>query len=314
MSEQGEIEAQHCEIRLKDGRVFGLATYGDPAGAPVLALHGAPASRLMYEVADDSARAAGLFLICPDRPGYGLSPLDEQPTLIKRVEQLEAIADHLGLERFAIVAVSGGAPYAVALASRLGKRVTAMALVSPMGPIADMYRARGASGNRDLPRSQHWFFTRLPKSGKALSAAAMIAARGFRFSPRLSVRAFSRLLPVADSEILRRPHVQASLIRMTEGGLKQGVAGGLADLQIFSQPWDVDFSAVRARTVLWQGTDDSIVPVKAALWLGRQLPDCSIEIVEGFGHYWIYDNIGAVLGRLALLIREEDQRSRSSAR
>src|SRR5690606_4160388 len=99
------------------------------------------ASRLMYEVSDDSARANGLNLICPDRPGYGLSPPDEQPTLTKRAEQLEAIADHLGLERFALVAVSGGAPYAVALASRVGERVSAMALVSPMGPLADMYRA-----------------------------------------------------------------------------------------------------------------------------------------------------------------------------
>lgn len=314
MSNQSQIPVDRHEIQLKDGRVFGLAVYGDPEGTPVLALHGAPASRLMYEVAHESARAWGLQLLCPDRPGYGLSPADEQPTLAKRAEQLEALADHLGLERFALVAVSGGAPYAVALASRLGERVTAMALVSPMGPIADMYRAREASGNRDLPRSQHLFFTRLPRARTALSAAAKIAARGFRISPRLSVRAFSRLLPAADSEILRRPHVQASLIRMTEGGLKQGVAGGLADLQIFSQPWDVDFRAVRARTILWQGTHDSIVPIRAALWLGEQLPHCSIELVEGAGHYWIYDNIDAVLGRLALLIREQDQGSRSSSR
>jgi len=314
VSNRCQIPVDGHTIRVKDGRVFGLATYGDPEGAPVLALHGAPASRLMYEVSDDSARANGLNLICPDRPGYGLSPPDEQPTLTKRAEQLEAIADHLGLERFALVAVSGGAPYAVALASRVGERVSAMALVSPMGPLADMYRARGAAGKRDLPRRQHWFFTRLPKARTALSSAAMIAACGFRISPMISVRAFSRLLPAADREILRRPHVQASLIRMTKGGLTQGVAGGLADLQIFSQPWDVDFSAVRARTILWQGTHDSIVPIRAALWLGEQLPDCSIELVEGVGHYWIYDNIDAVLGRLALLIRKEDQRSRSSLR
>lgn len=314
MSNQSQIPVDRHEVQLKDGRVFGIATYGDPEGAPVLALHGAPASRLMYEVADDSARARNLLLICPDRPGYGLSPVDEQPTLARRAEQLEAIADHLGLGRFALVAVSGGAPYAVALASRLGERITAMALVSPMGPIADMYRAREASRNRDLPRSQHWFFTRLPRYRRALGAAARIAAGGFRISPKISARAFSRLLPAADAEILRRPHVQESLIRMTQGGLRQGVAGGLADLQIFSQPWEVDFSAVRARTVLWQGTEDSIVPVKAALWLGGQLPDCSIEIVEGFGHYWIYDNIDAVLGRLARLIGEEDKGLAHSAR
>lgn len=314
MSDQCQTPVEPQCVRLKDGRVFGLATYGDPGGAPVLALHGAPASRLMFEVADDTARARGLHLFCPDRPGYGLSPVDEQPTLAKRAQQLEAIADHLGLERFALVAVSGGAPYAVALASRLRERITAMALVSPMGPVVDMDRAGKVSGGLDIPRRQRWFFTQLPKSRTALSAAAMIAARGFKVSPRLSARAFSRLLPASDSEILRRPHVEASLIRMTEGGLKQGVAGGLADLQIFARPWEVDFSAVSARTVLWQGTSDRIVPIKAALWLAQQLPDCTVELVRGFGHYWIYDNIDTVLSRLALLIEEQDPGSQSSSR
>lgn len=293
------------ELRLRDGRVFGLATYGDPSGTPVLALHGAPASRRMFDVADEIARARGLHLYCPDRPGYGLSPADEQPSLARRAEQLEAILDHLGLERIALCAVSGGAPYAVALASRLGQRVTAMALVSPMGPIADMERAgcsKAATLARSVSRGKRWFFMELPKRRAVVSAGAKIAAQGFFVAPKLFVRLFASLLSGADRKILSRPQYKASLIRMTREALRQGIVGGLADLEIYSRPWKVDFAAVSAPTVLWQGTDDRIVPVEAALWLNAKMPNCTLELIEGAGHFWIYENADAVLARLSRLI------------
>lgn len=299
---RGQDDLNQQRLQLKDGRVFGLARYGDPDGLPVLALHGAPASRLMFEVADPIARARGLLLFCPDRPGYGLSPVDDRPTLARRAEQFEAIADHLGLDRMAVCAVSGGAPYAVALASRLGKRVTALALVSPMGPIADMHVAlskeEGEAG-MGASRAKRWFFMDLPKRRRALRAVAAVAARGFRISPKLSARLFARLLNPTDTATLGQPQVEASLIKMTREALRHGVTGGLADLEIFAQPWGVDFSAIHAPTLIWQGTDDRIVPVEAALWLGAQLPDCVVERIEGAGHFWIYDHIDTVLARLA---------------
>lgn len=289
-------------LQLKDGRVFGLTRYGDPSGIPVLALHGAPASRLMFEVADPIARMRGLQLICPDRPGYGLSPADHWPTLAQRAEQLEAIAQHLGLDRMAVCAVSGGAPYAVALAARLGHRITALALVSPMGPIADMYAALGEEEDDagvHASRAKRWFFMELPKQRRALRAVAAVAARGFNVSPKLSARLFARLLSPADTATLRQPHVEASLIKMTREALRQGVAGGLADLEIFARPWGVDFGAICAPCLIWQGTDDRIVPVEATLWLSAQLPYCSVERIEGAGHFWIYDHIDTVLAQLA---------------
>jgi pimeloyl-ACP methyl ester carboxylesterase len=49
---------------------------GDPAGAPVLYLHGTPDSRLARHPDDGLAAAAGVRLLAIDRPGYGgSSPL-----------------------------------------------------------------------------------------------------------------------------------------------------------------------------------------------------------------------------------------------
>lgn len=134
-----------------DGRRVGIAEYGDPAGRPVLALHGAPACRLMFAAADGEACARALRIIAPDRPGYGLSDSDTQASLADRANALVRLADTLGLERFAILAVSGGAPYAVALAQRLGRRCSVLAVVSPMGPIAEVLAKSRAEPVRSQP-------------------------------------------------------------------------------------------------------------------------------------------------------------------
>jgi pimeloyl-ACP methyl ester carboxylesterase len=81
-----------------DGRTLGWASYGDPSGRPVVALHG-------------SARAVVDW------------PVD-----------LERLADHLDLGRFPVVAISGGGAYALASAWKLGARVSGVALFSVIGP------------------------------------------------------------------------------------------------------------------------------------------------------------------------------------
>jgi pimeloyl-ACP methyl ester carboxylesterase len=59
------------DVTTQDGRVLRVAEAGDPAGVPVLYLHGMPGSRLLEP--DDVARATrrGIRLIGYDRPGYG---------------------------------------------------------------------------------------------------------------------------------------------------------------------------------------------------------------------------------------------------
>ena len=266
---------------------------------PVLALHGAPASRLMFDVADGAARELGLTLYCPERPGYGLTPAEEGETLRSRAADLERIADHLGLDRFAVLGISGGAPYAVALSARLGLRVTCLGLVSPMGPVAEYVALRrtgrlGANAAR-VSAGHRIFFLGLPKRKRVLKAQSVIGARAFKAAPRVFARLFAMSLSEADGEVLAQPHVQESLIRMTQEALRQGVSGGLADLAIFSQPWSLDYGEISAPSIVWQGTSDRIVPAAVSYWLAQQLPQVRLNKLEGAGHFWVYDHVGDVL-------------------
>ena len=122
-------------LRLADGRALGFKIYGDPAGAPLLFLHGTPGSRLKFAIGHDAGKQLGLAIVAPDRWGYGLSDVPEAPTLPAFAADMTALMDHLGHARFAVGGISGGSPYAASVAAGLPSRVTALALVSPMGPI-----------------------------------------------------------------------------------------------------------------------------------------------------------------------------------
>src|ERR1700733_4828378 len=101
-------------IPLNDGRLLEYASYGDAGGLPALFFHGFIGSHHQAAFAHEAARRHGLRLIAPNRPGVGRSTLKERRCLEECVPDVAQLADALGLDRFAVVGVSGGAPYALA--------------------------------------------------------------------------------------------------------------------------------------------------------------------------------------------------------
>lgn len=296
-------------VELTDGRRFGLATYGASTGIPVLALHGAPASRIMFDVTDATAKKLGLRILCPERPGYGITKIEKAPTLASRAADLEHIANCLGLGRFAILGVSGGGPYSIALAERLGDRVLGMALVSPLGPLAEFRHARleGEIGQQfgRLSLRPKLFFLDLPKHPHLLELQASLSAHAFKAAPQSFASLFAQLLSKADARVLSQDDVRESLIAMTLEAIRPGVGGGLADLKIYSKPWNVNFERVNQPTIIWQGTADRIVPAPATFWLSTLLPNCRLERLPKAGHFWVYDHVEEVLEALAGISRRD---------
>jgi pimeloyl-ACP methyl ester carboxylesterase len=60
-------------VPTSGGRVLGVSEAGDPAGVPVLTLHGSPGAGLIYGMVDRDARQRGIRMLAYDRPGYGRS-------------------------------------------------------------------------------------------------------------------------------------------------------------------------------------------------------------------------------------------------
>src|SRR5579863_4019654 len=111
-------------LRLPDGRTMMFAEWGDPDGAPVFALHGTPGCRLNRHPNQELLRSTGARVITYDRPGYGGSDRLAGRRVTDCVADLLAVADALGLERFAVRGGSGGGPHALAVAALAPDRVT----------------------------------------------------------------------------------------------------------------------------------------------------------------------------------------------
>ena len=125
-------------LRLADGRALGFRVWGDPAGTPLLFLHGTPGSRLKFSIGHEAGRELGLAMVAPDRWGYGLSDAPRR-AVAAGVRRRHGGADgSSGASRASPSAASRAAgPMRPAVAACLAARVTALALISPVGPIAD---------------------------------------------------------------------------------------------------------------------------------------------------------------------------------
>ena len=85
-------EDKHSTLLLKDGRILSYAEYGDPQGLPMIGFHGMPGSRLFMKAFGNTAQAAGVRLIAPERPGYGYSSSDPGGTLLGYTSEIHDMA------------------------------------------------------------------------------------------------------------------------------------------------------------------------------------------------------------------------------
>ena len=121
-------------VQAADGRTLMYESWGAPDGEPVFLFHGTPGSRVGPHPRPSVLYRLGIRLICHDRPGYGGSDPLPGRSVAHAAEDVAAIADHLGLDRFAVVGRSGGAPHALACAALLPKQVTRVAVLVPLAP------------------------------------------------------------------------------------------------------------------------------------------------------------------------------------
>ena len=276
-------------LRLGDGRSLGFRVHGDPGGAPLLFLHGTPGSRLEFGIGHEAGRARGLAIIALDRWGYGLSDCPPSPTLTGFADDAAALMDHLGHERFAVGGISGGAPYAAAVAACLSARVTTLALVSPVGPIV------AAAAVTALTRMQRFSFGVLP-------ARPMLAASIFRtfglslaISPRFAARLATLRSTRSDKALIGEPQVCERLMGSFREGLRRGTSGPATDLAIFSRPWQIDLTRIRVPARVWIGMADVIVPQDAARALAGAIAGCILTELPGEGHLWVAGSYEEVL-------------------
>lgn len=140
-------------VTVSDGRRLGWAAYGDPDGDPVLWFHGTPGGRYQVPVGvNPTGRSTGLRVITLERPGTGNSTNYAYRSLKQFARDVNAAADQLGLDKFAVAGLSGGGPYTLAVAHELPDRVVTSAVLGGLAP--SIGRGRCSATPRSPPRAK----------------------------------------------------------------------------------------------------------------------------------------------------------------
>ena len=205
----------------------------------------------------------------PSAQGYGLSDFRLQSSLAEAASDLEHCADALGLHRFALIGVSGGGPLC---GCRGGRHAAPDRAACPHQPGRSDCRVRSPHPHLEgpLPDLQPAWLLRCGLH-RFLLAAAEARAILRRGSP---IARSSCVCPASDRMVLARDEVRqpsGGLARRVEARHRRRAAGFapvLRQLAAFASRLDVP-------TILWQGSDDAIVPPGAAYDLAgdpAQLP------------------------------------------
>jgi pimeloyl-ACP methyl ester carboxylesterase len=122
-------------MTLSDGRRLAYQALGTQGAPAALVLHGTPGSSRQLAGLDQPARDRGLALIAPDRAGYGGSSYHPARTIGPSARDLGELIRHLGLDRCAVIGLSGGGPTALACGVLLAGQVAAVATVGSVAPM-----------------------------------------------------------------------------------------------------------------------------------------------------------------------------------
>lgn len=279
-----EVTLTETDLVLRDGRtlhVHDACAEGAEDGLAVLWHHGTPNTGAPPEPLFAAAARNGVRWVSYDRPGYGGSTRRPGRSVGSAAEDAAAVADALGLDRFAVMGHSGGATHALAPAALLPERVLGVVCVAGLAPFA-------------APGLEDWF------AGMAAAGAAELRAsvQGAAALEELLATAEwdPRIFTSADHAALDGRW--AWLGAVAGKGLAQGTGGMVDDDLAYVRPWGFEPEQVTAPTLILHGAEDRVVPSAHAAWLARHCPAAELWTRPGDGHISVLNSADDALSWL----------------
>jgi pimeloyl-ACP methyl ester carboxylesterase len=265
-------------IQLEDGRGLAYEEYGAPDGKPVFYFHGHPGSRRDWPIFDgsDSAAALNARVIAIDRPGYGLSDFQRRRQILDWPDDVTAVADALKVDRFAVLGISGGGPYAAACAFKIPERVTKTAIICGMGPAEATGAKTGIA----------WEFA-AGRSSLMRTVVLTLMSYGLRKKPETFISKMIDGLNGEDKALISdSPELARKMIDLGFAeAFRHGIAGIHHDAGLYASPWGFRLQDIAAEIHLWHGEEDENVPVSVGRYVAEALPNCHAKFIENEGHF-----------------------------
>jgi pimeloyl-ACP methyl ester carboxylesterase len=257
-------------VEAPDGRTLVVHDAG-PAGeaGTVVWHHGSPQSGALLAPLVAATEARGLRLVSYGRPSYGGSTSRPGRDVASAGDDVDAIADALGIDRFATMGASGGGPHALACAAALGDRVTGVVCLASVAP----YDAADPA----------WFDGMADPGGLQAAIRGRAARAAYAETDEFDPASFT----AADQAALAD---RWSSLATDAGAAGQAWPDGLIDDDVaLVAPWGFALAGVTAPVLLVQGGEDRVVPRHHADRLLRALAHAELWLRPRDGHVSVLD-------------------------
>jgi pimeloyl-ACP methyl ester carboxylesterase len=200
------------------------------------------------------------------------------------------LANHLEIDRFAVFAPSGGAPYALACAWKVPERVTSVGVFGAVGPNA-AEAIEGVTPSLTL-------LWRIAKPLQWVIRIQMwLTSLVARRNPVWLAKKMRDLeLAEEDKRVLDRPEIlELFRVDFPEAYRQSGI-GSAYDATLPAN-WPIPLREISPHVRLWHAERDPLVG-NMTLYLADHLPDSTVRRLPGEGHLWILDHMPEVLDEL----------------
>jgi pimeloyl-ACP methyl ester carboxylesterase len=266
-------------VPVSAGRRLGFAEYGVRGGTPVLSFHGRPGGR-SFDLTHSALVKSGARLFVLERPGFGLS--DPQPgrQLLDWPGDVAAFADQFGIQRFSVLGSSAGAPYALATAYALPKRVTAVGLQCGWCPRFD-----DPSLDVLLPPEDRDDAIRYRHSPDDVlrDARARLDDRARQWSENPKGLFDELFGDVVIADPIANERFNAKWMGVL--GATYGATPDVDEIRIVFDPWGFALEDVHVPVHAWHGDADQSAPLGLMEHAIAALPMAELTIWPGEGHF-----------------------------
>lgn len=273
-------------LETPDGRTLAYAIWGDQRGFPVLALHGTPGSRLGRWPDDDVYTEADVCWITHDRAGYGRSTRRPGRSVADEVDDVVALADELGFERFGVFGGSGGGPHVLACAALLPDRVVRAVCMVGLAPFgaAGLERDEWLAGmDPENVKEAGWVEAGEETLTRELERQYAEENERVAVDPSTLFEGFA--MSDSDRAELNRPErLQVIRESVAEPGIN-GVGGWVDDdIALIARPWGFNVDQIAVPVLVRYGVTDVFVPTAHGEWLAAHVPGCIVKVDDEAGH------------------------------
>ena len=267
-------------VGLPDGRRMGFAEFGVPCGRPVIWLHGTPGAR--RQIPHEARRFAlehEVRLVGIDRPGIGSSTSHVYEHVGAFARDMDSVVDALGIDDMAIVGLSGGGPYALAVGAALKARVRAIGVLGGVAPTRGPDAIDGGLVALGVRLS---LVLRLGRVPLGVTLGGLL--RAVRPFGSAALELYARASPEGDRRLLGRPEFKAMFLDDLFNGSRHQFQGPIADVIAFTKDWGFLAADVEVPVVWWHGDADHIVPFAHGVHMVSRLPEATLQVLPGESH------------------------------